>query len=445
MLKRILLLAPIVYIPNSLRFSPDMGVPGLNIANLLFIVLLVALAFYKDPTRQPRRSTLTLPILAFYLALIVAFFIALSTMPLDATLDFMYLKDAIFYPLFYFIYRKIPLDDRDRRLLVLVILLVAVVAALQAIRQGIDYGLAHFSDFNRAAGPFGDDWRSSNRAGPFYAMFVPLFVAAALFYKDRKIVRLMALGACLMLGAAIMFTYSRQSYGIALAMTALLLLRKNIVFAAIIAIVMVGSIDYLPNSVTQRVERTEQRNSLGEEVLDDSTESRFIIWSGAIAMWEEHPLGVGLNRFKEYIGGYQQYNAKDAHNFYVLTLGECGPLGVIALLWLIWRLFKLSLRFGRAAKNGPEDLRALSIGFGPMVIAMALGNVYGSRFLDGAIMVNLWILAALVESFTENLEAKREPVKNVAPVNLPSIAARFPLAARALPGAYRAIPRDPRA
>ena len=51
------------------------------------------------------------------------------------------------------------------------------------MREGIDYGFGAYNPMRRASGPFGEDWHNANRAGVFYAMFMPMFVALALFLK----------------------------------------------------------------------------------------------------------------------------------------------------------------------------------------------------------------------------------------------------------------------
>src|SRR3546814_15238544 len=121
---------------------------------------------------------------------------------------------------------------------------------------------------------------------------------------------------------------------------------------------MFSSLSLLPDSVTQRVEETEQSTASGDEKLDTSTASRFEIWTGAALMWSEHPIGVGMNRFKRYIGHYSKYVGYDAHNFYVLTTAELGPLGIDALLLALLRLWFLANNFrARAANSGnPEPV-----------------------------------------------------------------------------------------
>ena len=147
-----------------------------------------------------------------------------------------------------------------------------------------------------------------------------------------------------MAGGAL-FTYSRQAYFIVLLSVVLLLIRKSIILSVIIGVTLVSLAGYLPDSVTQRVDETSQSNPKGGgEEVDASTSSRWEIWAGAMGMLQDNPLGVGLNRFKDNIGNYSSHKHMDAHNFYVLTFAECGPQGLIALLFLMWTLL-----FGLAA------------------------------------------------------------------------------------------------
>jgi len=164
------------------------------------------------------------------------------------------------------------------------------------------------------------------------------------------------------------------------------------------AIVFIGMIDYLPESVTERVAETRTENRVGADQYDVSTASRWKIWNGAMGMLEDNPQGVGLNRFQTRIGAYTpQYANYDAHNFYVLTVCECGVLGLIALLWLIFRMFSLASMLRRIAVD--DESKALAIGFTVAVLCMAFGNLYGSPFLEGSVMGDFWILCGLLERY----------------------------------------------
>src|SRR5690606_1678586 len=117
--------------------------------------------------------------------------------------------------------------------------------------------------------------------------------------------------------------------------------------AAMLAVVAIPALTLVPPGVVERVMETRQESAVGGPELDVSTASRFEIWSGAMQMWADHPAGVGLGRFPDHIGNYSEFSNYDAHNMYVLMLAECGPLGLLAMLWLVWRLLRLGLRATR--------------------------------------------------------------------------------------------------
>ncbi|MDP1699118.1 MAG: O-antigen ligase family protein [Xanthomonadaceae bacterium] len=440
MFRRGLLALLIVYLPNALHFPLETGIPGLNPSNVLFLIAVLVMTLAGRDHAYPKSSQAALAsaFVGWFVALSIGFAIALLMMPMDFMADFTYWKNALFYPLFYFVFRNCREDIKGTRQLIILVLVVAVIAGLEAVREGLDYGITSYAETRRASGPFGVDYRNANRAGVFYAMFLPMFVALALFLKKQRLWRIAAIISCGILAMAIMVTFSRQSYLIGILGLCVLLLRRNILIALLTSAVMFSSLSLLPDSVTQRVEETEQSTAAGGEELDASTASRFEIWGGAAQMWVEHPLGVGINRFKLHIGDYSNYAGYDAHNFYVLTVAELGPLGLFALLWVFWGLWRLAAKFRHQAaiSRSPEAI-ALSLGFSVTVIAMALSNVYGSPFLEGAVMGNVWILCGLLERYSA-LTATNGGMHFPGKSNLPDhVGKRFPLAAQVLPGRYR--------
>lgn len=443
MLLRLILAITIVLTPNLLYFPPNAGLPGLNPANLLLILLLVALAFSR-PWDGPVATTgvLTPPLLFWFFSLVVAFFVAVSTMPIDLMADVVHLKNVVFYPLLYFVYRRCRQDLQGTRQLIYLTMAVAVAAGVDAAIDGLSFDIDNYSDEQRTAGPFGAK-NASNRAGVFYAMFLPLLFAMAIFLRGRPWWRLAAIAGCVILAFAIMVTFSRQAYLIALVGLALLLLRRHVALAVMIAVLAIPTAALLPDAVVDRVTSTEQYDAVGAARLDESTESRFLIWAGAWKMWKAHPAGVGLNRFPRYIENYSDVSARDAHNVYILMLAECGPLGVLAIAWLLWRLLRLGLAVRWS--GGPSDVeaRALGIGFTVATLAMALGNVYGSPLLEGLVMGNFWILCGLLEHYAL---LKRHAVVGAlsSPPRQASISTaigeRFPLSSRVYPGRYPSAP-----
>lgn len=436
MLRRLIFAIPIVLLPNSLHVPFDTGLPAINLANLLLIVVVLAMPRRRADLPPAGPGMLTAPLLLLFLSLVIALVIALATRPGDLMADLTELKNFIFYPLLYFVYRHCRQDLDGTRQLIALTLVVAVVAGLESVWEGIGRdSFSSFDDSKRIAGPFGGS-RVSNRAGVFFAMFLPLLVAFALFVRGHRFWRLLAGVGIVVLVAAIMVTFSRQSYLIAVVTTLLLLLRRHLLLAGLLAVAMIPAISLLPEGVTQRVVETQQINEIGDAQLDVSTASRFEIWEGAMQMWRDQPAGVGLGRFTQYIGNYSDYVGYDAHNMYVLMLAECGPLGLIAMLWLLWRLLRLAVTVRRSSVEGDSESQALALGFALSVIAMAMGNLYGSAFNEGLVMANFWILCGLVEHYAA-LKRHARTAQVVVPVEVAdAIHQRFPLATHIAPGHY---------
>lgn len=422
---KVLLFAQLLYVVDEIHFPIKSGIPGVAPVNVIFLIVLLAMQGKPDTVKAP--AILQKSIYYFFGALTFAFLWAQVRDFGDFMADLTYYKNALFFPLFYILHLRCKQDEKTTRLLLIWVMVIAAVAGLEGLLEGLDYGFGKYNPFRRASGPFGVDWHNANRAGVFYGMFMPMFVSLALFLKQRKLWRISAIGGAIVIAGGAISTYSRQAYFLILLSLVLLLVRKSIILAAIMVAAGIFAIGYLPDSVFQRVEETKQQGKSGNEEVDVSTASRFELWAGGMAMLSHNPLGVGLNRFKNEIGSYSGYKHMDAHNFYVLTLAECGPQGLATLLFLIWTLFRLA-HFLRA--NAPRDdpeTKALTIGFTVSTLCMALGGVYGSPTLEGTVMALYWAMCGLLERYIR-LKMQNGEIKTEAAPE-PSLVDRFPLAA----------------
>jgi hypothetical protein len=426
---------PIFLLPFTAQLPSDLSV-GLSVA---LLVLAWALG-RRDAVHLAQPGTLSPALLALFLAMLVGFIAAHWHDLSHAGKDMRDAKVAVMYPLLYFAYRRCGLDLKATRGLILLLLLVAVLAGLEAVLQGLKFNLGAFSETQRATGPFGQI-KMANRAGVFFAMFLPMLFTMALQFQQRRFVRLAAIAGSIILAMAILFTYSRQSYLIGLFAVMVLLLWRGIPTALLVTVLLLGTAStLLPHSVVERVQSTQKVDASGDVSFDSSTASRFTIWNGTLDMLRDHPGGVGLGRFNEHIGDYTHYAGKDAHNGFLLTLAELGPLGLLALLWVFWRLWMLSRRLRRVAGARPEA-RMLARGFTITVLCAALGNMYGSPFFDSIIMANFWILCGLMERYGAiKAHAAALIAAHVAQAHPEPIGQRFPLAVRALPGRFGVLP-----
>lgn len=408
---RWLLASMIVYLPNQQLFRIEFTIKGLNVINVLFLLALLLMKINKvsAPTPAPLKG----PFYFFFGMLVWACLIGIAGDASEWVNDLTLFKNSIFYMLLFFLFYHAANDMKTIRFLVGVILFVTFFASIQGLRQAIDYGLATYNETRRVSAPFGWSTSNANRAAVFFVIFLPMFASIALFYKSKPTYRLVAAG-CMALGAFVLFyTYSRQAYFILALLAFLLSLRKSIFVAALIVVAVLSFESWAPESAVARIQMTTQEEDasathrppegssvLGDEAgsYDESTESRFIIWEGAAQLISERPWGIGLNHFKREIGAYvPRYRNMDAHNFYVLITTEAGLIGPLATLLLIFALWRLARRVEKV--DASDESKVLGIGLGMSVVAVLFGNIYGSRFLDGDVMGNFWILAALAARY----------------------------------------------
>ncbi len=393
---KLLLFALILYTPNQIHFPTSLGLPGVNVLNM--ICLVVWLGHLRTGRSNAVKPTLRPLFFSLFAVISYAFLITQLTMADDFLEDLMVYKTAIFYPLIYFIFFYVVRSEADARSLTYAILAVAVLAGYEAIREGLDYGNTTFEPMKRASGPFGEDAKTANRAGVFYAMFLAPLLALALYRPEARKpwLRWLAIGGIVVIAAGLFFTWSRQAYLIAGVVAALMMIRRG---PAVIVVLLIGLLNYdlwVPTAAVERVAETEQVDERGVEKFDESTESRWTQWSAAGRMIQDKPWGIGLNRFRDLSSSYGGIKQLDAHNHYVLFAAEASPIGLGIHLLLVFALLLLGRRVDRLAKRqGNLFGRALGSGFTFMTLAMILGNIYGSPFASGEVMGLYWAMGGL--------------------------------------------------
>lgn len=397
----------LVYTTFQVHFPSDLGIPGVNVINILVALAFVVLFLTGGRGERLDRPLLAGPLLAYFAAMALASVIAIAAGPGSLMDSLTYLKTTLFYPLYYLLFYYGIRTQREAWRLVGLGLVLAVVAAGQAWWQAIELGIGVYEEAHRAWGPFGEDYRSANLAGVFYAMFVPVFAALAVLQRSSTALRVVAVLALVVTLGAVVFTYSRTAYAIALIALALVAWRRGIGTVAVLMLIGMLALPFLPEGATQRVQETQVVDEHGMTRLDESTASRPEIWAGGLEMWSRAPMGVGHGRFPEEIGNYSDHAGMDAHNFFVLTLAEAGVLGLLALIWLVLRLWRLGRWMSWYASSDVAAI--LAWGFQAMLICMVLGNMFSSFFRVGALMGMLWALAGAMERLTQiSYEEARE-------------------------------------
>lgn len=152
------------------------------------------------------------------------------------------------------------------------------------------------------------------------------------------------------------------------------------------------------------------RERFGSSFSAGANSDRVFLWTQAMRIIGDHPLrGVGFGNYPRVCGRY--YDQVDpafgmrtwAHNLELSTLAETGPLGLLALLWLLSTAavaLRQRLRPGGLALGGLAALIAF------FVIAQAHDVLY-----DTKVMYGLWLLLGLSLSPAEEASPGSPPAR----------------------------------
>ena len=178
---------------------------------------------------------------------------------------------------------------------------------------------------------------------------------------------LLALAGSVIMGLALVMSWSRGAWLGLVVAAAVMSLRKGwcwifivlLVLAVLLGLgILVGRLDLLPASILERLGQQggvplsvafgPSANLQAIEVTDDNWAilERLAHWQAAWAMWGEHPwLGVGIGNYALVYPRYALPRWSDplghAHNYYLNVAAETGAVGLVAYLilvvsWLYW-------------------------------------------------------------------------------------------------------------
>lgn len=198
---------------------------------------------------------------------------------------------------------------------------------------------------------------------------VPLVTSAPMKRTTRT------LGAIALLAALVGLatTYSRGGLGglviglVAIAAVMRAPRRAKLVFVAVmvVAVIAAGALIFDARWV--------EENVLGAGETGSATNRVYMV-EGALAMWRDHPFGVGLDNYQIVYPAYRDPRAEagivESHTAYVTVLAETGFLGLLAFLWVLGAFFfRTALPAARRAHD--TALHALATGAFAASLALA--------------------------------------------------------------------------
>ncbi len=221
----------------------------------------------------------------------------------------------------------------------------------------------------------------TNEMGSWYAHAMMFAVGILMCYRPLPWI-LYLLPNIMFLGYGVIYSLSRAAWlAVGAGFGYLGARRSKAMLITFVAFLLVAPA-FLGGAVSDR----------GGQGKDESAAHRLDFWK-----WAAY---AGIVRYPVIGLGYQCYIPKhreetgiklDTHNFFFRTLCELGPVGLFLIFSILWASFRLA--WGVYEDGHTPFIKGVGLGTSLMIIACALGNMFGDRF--SYISLNSWIFAML--------------------------------------------------
>jgi O-antigen ligase len=385
----------------SMLLSPEFGVAGLATSaaslgrgvtfrtdDFLLVVLgiswFIKSALYKE-LGVFKKTPLNGAILFYVAACTISTLIGMGEGRVELLTGTLFLvKYSQYFVIFLMVINNIDDDKQLRRYWLAVVLTAVIVGAV---------GLAQVPGGDRVTAPFeGDDPEPNTFAG--YLGFIILICAALGLVLTEYRKRILYFAIASYLFVPFLFTLSRAGYlGFIPGMAVVLFLTRNRILSYILvafALTLLIAPGLFPRVVRERIAFTwSQEPTRGQimvlgQRLDTSTSARLGSFKQVLEEFPQKPLfGYGVT-------GWRFVDSQ-----YFRTLIETGSVGLVALLFLYFRLFQLGLDRLRYFTDDPF-YRGLSIGFLGGFVCLLFHAVGSNTFIIVRIMEPFWLVTGFV-------------------------------------------------
>ena len=296
------------------------------------------------------------------------------------------LKYIEYFIVFFMIVNHIRNTEQVRRFIIC-LFLTCLIASIIGIFQ-IPAG-------GRVSAPFEGEVGEPNTFGG-YLLFMGAMAAGLLAKTDDKRIRQILIILLVCIIPPFLFTQSRTSY-LALVPTLLVLgflTDRRLIILGFFAIAFLVSPLFLPKAVKHRITYTftqpaeKGQIKIGSLRLDTSTSARLKSWKEALQDWTKHPLlGYGITG----------YNFVDAQ--FPRILVETGILGLSAFFYLLFSIFKLTLKNLKEIET--PHYQGLGIGFLAGFVGLIVHAFGANTFIIVRIMEPFWFFVGIIAAIPQ--------------------------------------------
>ncbi len=295
-------------------------------------------------------------------------------------------KNYILMPILYIITRSLIKNESQAKITTYIIIFSLAAASWYYFINYHDKNLSKFSWHLKDDGIIFPTL-GGNEFAAFCVHFIFLPLVLLFFENDIKL-KFFYVIVVVVTMYPVLFLFSRGAY-IAIFVSFVYLsfrLKKTFMILFVILLFLLWNL-VLPTSVINRIEMTKQENGM----LDDSAESRIVMWEKCFKMFLKSPLfGAGYDTFR-FFGG-----RNDPHNYYVEILATQGIIGIAFIFYLLLHNFKNGQVL--LGKKLSQYTTGLGISIQCITLSIAITNLFGDRWSYFHLGGYYWVLMAIAES-----------------------------------------------
>lgn len=362
-----------------------------------------------------------------------AIFFVLATIANVVNLDtaniYPYLRTGVTALAILFFLPALVKNEKDLKLLAIVILIICTISSLAAVMQHYQYlGMPVIT-------LSGDTIIPQNRtpglaASPLYLSYelsiviLPMF---ALFFMKgvSRSARIALTVSALVMVAALYFTYTRSGmYSIIPGIMVMVLFLKGKMRKELLLIFIVITVSFL-----LYINITNNRYSRGFND-ESSAAGRLVLWKAGIMIALDNPVvGIGQGRFMEISqlysgdvgssavpGAEGVLGTQQNHNDFIRVWDSFGTPALLAYLWVFVSTFR-NFYYGYRRSTGPF-LKAMALGGFAALISYVV-SAFMHNLMDSVPI--FWILAGFSIAFVKLAEAPKPVTERVKAINVPEV------------------------